>query len=256
MRVALIQMDLAWEDAAENHRRAERRLQEAAALGARLAILPEMFCSGFTMDTAKCAEPEGGPTETWLADVAEGLGMHVLAGIPELPGPRNVAALASPDRSIRRYAKIHPFSFGDENRHYVPGESVVTWDVEGVRVTPFICYDLRFPEPFRAAAADTDAFVVIASWPERRAAHWRALLRARAIENQAWVLGVNRVGTGGGLGYRGDSAAIDVWGDAQVEAAVGEAVLVCDVDPAGVAEARRTFPPLRDRRDGAWTREP
>lgn len=254
MRVALIQMDLAWEDAAANHTRAERRLREAAALGARLAILPEMFCSGFTMATERCAEAEGGPTEAFLREAAEGLGMHVLAGVPEVPGPRNAAVLASPDGTVRRYHKVHLFSFGEEHEHYIPGDVIPTWDVEGLRVTPLVCYDLRFPEPFRAAAADTDAFVVIASWPERRAAHWRTLLRARAIENQAYVLGVNRVGEGGGLAYRGDSAAIEPWGEALVEAATREAVLVAEIDPAVVRAARETFPALRDRRDGAWRR--
>lgn len=248
MRVALIQLDLAWEDAAANHTRAERRLREAAALGARLAILPEMFCSGFSMNTAAVAEPEEGPTESFLREAADGLGMWILAGVPELPGPRNVAVLVAPDGSIRRYTKLHPFSFGEENQHYVAGDRVARWEVEGLRITPFICYDLRFPEPFRAAADDTDAYVVIASWPERRRAHWSTLLRARAIENQSFVLGVNRVGSGGGLAYAGDSVAVDPWGEALVEARAQEAVLVCEVDPDAVAEARRTFPPLRDRK--------
>ncbi|MDP2314958.1 MAG: carbon-nitrogen family hydrolase [Pseudomonadota bacterium] len=248
MRVALIQLDLAWEDARENHLRADRRLREAAAMGARLAVLPEMFSSGFSMDPAKVAEPEEGPTETFLREAAEGLGMWILAGVPQVPGPRNVAALVSPDGAIQRYTKIHPFSFGDENKHYVAGDRVARWTVEGLRITPFICYDLRFPEPFRATADDTDAYVVIASWPERRRHHWSTLLRARAIENQAFVLGVNRVGQGGGLSYSGQSVAVDPWGEALVEASSQEAVLVVDIDPAAIAEARRTFPPLADRK--------
>jgi predicted amidohydrolase len=248
VKVALVQLDLAWEDPAENHRRAERRLNEAAAAGARLAVLPELFSCGFTMDTAKCAEPEGGPTETFLRDVAAGLGMHVIAGVPLLPGPRNCAVWVSPAGEVRRYAKIHPFSFGEETKHYVAGDAIERWTVEGLRVTPFVCYDLRFPEPFRLAAADTDAFVVIGNWPARRAQHWRTLLRARAIENQAYALGVNRVGEGGGLVYEGHTAACDPLGETIVEAAVQEQVLVCDVAPDAVARWRETFPALRDRR--------
>jgi predicted amidohydrolase len=155
---------------------------------------------------------------------------------------------------MQRYQKIHPFSFGDENQHYRPGDRVVTWDVEGLRITPFVCYDLRFPEPFRLAADDTDAFVVIANWPERRREHWRTLLRARAIENQAYVLGVNRVGEGGGLVYSGDSAAIDPLGRTLVEASEREAVLVADVEPGAVASWRSTFPALKDRRPEAVRR--
>ncbi|MFZ5479320.1 MAG: carbon-nitrogen family hydrolase [Myxococcota bacterium] len=248
MRVALLQLDLAWEDAAQNHVRAERRLNEAAAMGARLAILPELFCSGFTMDTAKCAEPEGGPTETFLRDVAAGLGIHVIAGVPVLPGPRNCAVWVSPAGEVRRYAKIHPFSFGDETKHYVAGDRVVTWEIEGLRVTPFVCYDLRFPEPFRLAAAGTDVFVVIGNWPARRAQHWRTLLRARAIENQAFAVGVNRVGEGGGLAYEGHSTAVDPLGETIVEAAGQETVLACEIDPNVVSRWRETFPALRDRK--------
>jgi predicted amidohydrolase len=253
VRVALIQLDLAWEKPAENHARAERRIQEAAAMGARLVVLPEMFSCGFTMNTA-LAETAEGPTETFLRGVAEGLGVWILAGIPENPGPQNHAVLVSPDGAVQRYQKIHPFSFGDENQHYRPGDRVVTWDVEGLRITPFVCYDLRFPEPFRLAADDTDAFVVIANWPERRREHWRTLLRARAIENQAYVLGVNRVGEGGGLVYSGDSAAIDPLGRTLVEASEREAVLVADVEPGAVASWRSTFPALKDRRPEAVRR--
>lgn len=253
MRVALLQLDTAWEDVPENLRRAERRLREAAAAGARLAVLPEMFATGFSM-SPKLAEPDGGPTETWLRDVAADLGIWIVAGRPALPGPRNLAVLASPDGALSRFTKIHPFSFAGEHEVMVQGDTVVTWDVEGLRVTPFVCYDLRFPEPFRLAADDTDLYVVIANWPERRRAHWQTLLRARAIENLAFVVGVNRVGEGGGLVYTGDSAAITPWGETLAGGAMGETVLVVDVDPRVVSEARRTFPVLGDRRPGAYRR--
>jgi predicted amidohydrolase len=253
MRVALVQMDLAWEDPATNHARAERRLQEAAALGARFAVLPEMFVCGFSMDAGRFAEAEGGPTESFLSQVAEGLGMWVLAGVPLQPGPRNCAVLVSPAGDLRRYTKLHPFSFAREHEHYRPGAAVEVWDVEGLRVAPFVCYDLRFPEPFRMVADDVHLYAVIANWPERRRAHWQALLRARAIENLAFVAGVNRCGDGGGLHYSGDSACLSPWGEALVGAAEGEAVLVAEVDAAAVAAARAAFPALADRRE-AYTR--
>ena len=179
---------------------------------------------------------------------------QILAGVARTPGPHNVAMLVSPTGEVRRYTKIHPFSFAREHEHYAPGDRVCTWTVEGVRITPFICYDLRFPEPFRLAADDTDVYVVIANWPERRRAHWQALLRARAIENLAYVVGVNRVGEGGGLRYAGDSAAHSPWGETLVSAAEHEAVLVVEVDPAVVASAREGFPVLGDRRPDAYRR--
>lgn len=256
MKVALLQLDLAWEDVAANHARASLLLGQAADLGARLALLPEMFATGFSMDGRKIAQVEGGATETFLRERAASLGLHVLAGVAEIaePLPANRALLVSPDGSVRRYTKIHPFSFAGEEKVMASGDAVVTWDVEGLRITPLVCYDLRFPEPFRLAADETDLYVVLANWPERRRHHWSLLLRARAVENLAFVAGVNRVGEGDSLRYLGDSALVGPWGETVVSAAEQETLLVADVDPAAVAEARRRFPALADRRPGSYRR--
>jgi predicted amidohydrolase len=256
LKVALIQMDLAWEDVEENHRRARRHLEAASARGARLALLPEMFCTGFSMDAGRIAQPAGGKSETFLRETARELGMWILASIPEAgqPRPRNMAILASPDGRAERYAKIHPFTFGGEHRVYAGGDRILTVDVEGLRVTPLVCYDLRFPEPFRLAAADTDLFAVVANWPEPRREAWRTLLRARAIENLCYAAGVNRAGEGGGLRYAGDSAVISPWGDVLVEGGTEEAVLIADVDPETVRQTRAKFPALEDRRPEAYRR--
>jgi predicted amidohydrolase len=256
VRIALLQTDIAWENVEENHRRATRRLSEAAAGGARLAILPEMFSTGFSMDARRIAQPPGGPSESFLREQAKSLGLWILASIPEAgePSPRNMALLVSPQGSVVRYAKIHPFSYAGEHEHYAAGDRVVTADVEGVRVTPFVCYDLRFPEPFRVAAPDTDLFAVVANWPDERREHWRALLRARAIENQAYVAGVNRVGDGGRLHYAGDSTAVSPLGETLAEGDDKERILFFEVEPSRVAEARTRFPFLADRRPAAYRR--
>ena len=176
--------------------------------GAQFALLPEMFSTGFSMDSARIAQPEGGPSETFLRSTARELSMWILASVPEAgePRPRNMALLAAPDGSVQRYAKIHPFTFGGEHRVYDGGDRVITARVGDLAVTPFVCYDLRFPEPFRLAAPETDLFAVVANWPDARREAWRTLLRARAIENLCFVAGVNRAGEGGGLRYAGDSA--------------------------------------------------
>ncbi len=256
MKVALLQLDVAWEDAPANHARAGRLLAQAASLGARLAILPEMFATGFSMDGRRIAQPEGGPTELFLRERAAALGLHLLAGVAEAaePLPANRALLVSPDGTVRRYTKIHPFSFAGEEKVMASGSGVFTWDVEGLRVTPLVCYDLRFPEPFRLAAEDTDLYAVLANWPERRRHHWSLLLRARAVENLAFVAGVNRVGEGDGLRYLGDSALVGPWGETVVSAAEQETLLVAEVDPGAVAEARRKFPVLADRRPESYRR--
>jgi predicted amidohydrolase len=256
MRIALVQTDIAWEDVEENHRRAARLLGEAAAGGARLAILPEMFSTGFSMEAQRVAQPPGGPSESFLREQATSRNLWILASIPESgePSPRNMALLVSPEGVVTRYAKIHPFSFAGEHLKYTAGERVVTADVEGVRVTPFVCYDLRFPEPFRLAAAETDLFAVVANWPEERREHWRLLLRARAVENQAYVAGVNRVGDGGRLHYAGDSAFISPSGETLAEGDDQARLLLCDVDAKRVAETRERFPFLEDRRPAAYRR--
>jgi predicted amidohydrolase len=252
MRIALLQLDQAWEDVEENHRRAALRLDDAAQNGARLAILPEMFPTGFSMDSARIAQAPGGPTEMWLRGKAHALRLWILAGVAESGEdgqlPKNNALLVSPDDEVFRYTKLHPFSMSGEDRFYSSGTSVRTFNLHGVRITPLICYDLRFPEPFRLATDDTDAYIVIANWPERRRAHWRALLKARAIENLAYVVGVNRVGDADGLHYSGDSAVISPYGETIVSAAENPTVLMADIDPRLVIEAREKFPFLKDRR--------
>jgi predicted amidohydrolase len=182
--------------------------------------------------------------------------MWILASVPEAgePRPRNMALLAAPDGRVTRYAKIHPFTFGGEHKVYAGGDRVLTARVGDLAVTPFVCYDLRFPEPFRLAAPDTDLFAVVANWPDARREAWRTLLRARAIENLCFVAGVNRAGEGGGLRYAGDSALISPWGEIIAEAGPGETVLVGDVDPAAVRDARAKFPALADRRPEAYRR--
>ena len=126
----------------------------------------------------------------------------------------------------------------------------MTVDVEGVRVSLFVCYDLRFADEFWAIARDTDCYVIPANWPEKRRDHWRTLLRARAIENLAYVVGANRVGSGGGVDYVGDSAIIGPFGEELADGAgAGETMLVADVDPEVVRKTRARFPVLDDRRN-------
>ncbi len=249
-------MDIAWEDWPANHAIAAGHLKHAVEAGADLAILPEMFASGFSMDAAKIAQAPGGPTERWLLGIARETSLHLIAGVAETgnPLPVNTALLVTPGGDVKRFHKIHPFSFAGEDRVYGGGGRVVTWQVAGARVTPLVCYDLRFPEPFRVAAPETDVYVVIANWPDRRRAHWQTLLRARAIENQAFVLGVNRVGDGGGAHHAGDSAAISPWGETLASAAEIETVLVVDVDPEEVKRSRARFSALADRRPDSYRR--
>ena len=145
---------------------------------------------------------------------------------------------------------MHPFSFADEHLAYGAGDQTVTITVDGVRLSLFTCYDLRFADAFWRLANDTDVYLVPANWPESRRHHWRTLLRARAIENQAYVVGVNRVGEGNDLTYSGDSVVVDPMGESIAEGVdYTEGLVVADVDPEVVADVRDRFRFLPDRRN-------
>jgi predicted amidohydrolase len=252
MRVAAIQHDILWEDPPATCARIAPMIEHAANDGAHLVVLTEMFSTGFSMDTEKIAEPVDGPSTRFLVEQAQQHGVWVCGSLPERPEgqalPYNQLVLAEPDGTTHRYAKIHPFSYAREQERFAAGQEHVTVDVEGVRVSLFVCYDLRFADEFWALAHDTDCYVVVANWPESRREHWRALLVARAIENQSYVVGVNRVGSGGGLDYVGDSRIIDPLGEVLAEATGDEVVLLADVEPERVTEVRTKFPFLADRR--------
>ena len=251
MRVAAVQHDIVWSDREANFAALESSIARAAGNGARLIVLSEMFSTGFVVDRDDIAEPEGGPSSAFLARMAERHGAWVCGSCPERTGddarPYNSLVLASPDGHIHRYRKIHRFTYGGEDRHFRPGDATLTVEIEGVRTTFFVCYDLRFANEFWDLARDTDLYVVPANWPESRREHWMALLRARAIENQAYVIGCNRVGDGGGLHYVGDSMIIDPLGTVLAGGQDRPGILEADVDPGHVAATRERFPFLDDR---------
>lgn len=250
LRVAGLQMDPAWEDPHASCQRADRLLASAAADGVGLAVLPEMFATGFSMRAELLLE-HAGTTRTFLIDAARRHGLWICAGLvlPGVDRPRNAALFVDPDGCERfRYDKVHPFSLAGEPDHYEAGQELTTVTIDGLRLTPMICYDLRFPEPFRARAAETDGYIVLASWPALRREHWRVLLRARAIENQAYVLGVNRVGEGDGLRYAGDTMLVDPSGEILAAAADQPAVVAGTLSAEWVAELRARFGFLADRR--------
>src|SRR5690242_1290015 len=252
IRVAGVQHDIVWEDRDANFARLAPQIAAAASAGARLIALTEMFSTGFSMDADRVAEPTGGPSATFLGEQAAAHGIWVCGSVPERdPGvakPANRLLLAGPDGTVHRYDKIHPFSYAGEQEHYAAGSALVTVPVDDVAVSLFVCYDLRFADEFWAVADRTDLYVVVANWPESRRLHWQTLLRARAIENQAYVLGVNRVGAGGKLTYAGDSCVIDPMGEVLASAAGTETLVLADVDPEVVRATRKRFPFLADRR--------
>lgn len=256
MIVAGLQLDIAWESPAENFHRAEALAREAANRGARVLVLPELFATGFSMRSEAMAA-HAAEVRIFLAGTAAEHDVWVIGGYAELgvERPANACGIFAPNGDeVLHYRKIHPFSLAREPDHYEAGRNLTTLEIEGVRVTPVICYDLRFPELFRATATATDLYVVIANWPTRRAHAWRTLLAARAIDDQAWVLGVNRVGDAEGHPHRGDTTLLDPWGEVVATLADAPGVVTGEVDVAVVSDARERFSFLDDRRPEVYRR--
>jgi omega-amidase len=251
LRVALGEYDTGWHQPDGSLNRASICVERAASTGARLVVLPEMCATGFTMKPEQWAEPVDGPIFARLSKIAEQSDVWIIAGIAmrDAFGYQNVAAVFDANGDlVGTYAKQRVFTFADEHQHYTPGSAPLIVDIDGVRVSPFVCYDLRFPELFRAAAPAADLLVVIANWPASRRPHWDALLLARAIENLAYVAGVNRTGHGGDIQYNGGSAAYDPWGEPVAQRLAVASPSVVDVSTARVANIRSKYPFLEDIR--------
>ena len=256
MRVGIVQHDIVWEDPAATRAHVEPMIAKAAADGARVIVLSEMYATGFSMRPERIGEDEGGPNEAFLLDCARTHDAYLIASIAQR-GPdgryRNNAVVAGPDGSVQRYAKIHPFTYAGEHEKYDAGTQFLTVTVDDLRLSVFVCYDLRFANEFWELAEHTDAYVVVANWPDTRIEHWHTLLRARAIENQAYVIAVNRVGTGRNLTYTGDSSIIGPLGEYLAQAPSGypsrESVMTAEIEPSSVSLARKSLPFLGDRRE-------
>ena len=252
LRVALGEYDIGWQNPEQSLARAEALVRDASARGAQLVVLPEMCATGFTMDAERWAEPLSGDRADRLRAIARQARVWVIAGLAarDADGAKNAAVVIDPSGAVEAvYYKQRLFGYGGEDGPYHPGDEPVVVTVGGVRLSPFVCYDLRFPELFRAVAREVDAIVLIANWPTARRAHWDILVRARAIENQCYMIAVNRTGEGGAIAYNGGSAAYDPWGEPLVGSGSPSAPIV-EVRTSEVDRIRRKFPFLEDLRQG------
>lgn len=250
LTIALGEYDTGWHEPAVSLARATSIISQAAGRGARLVMLPEMCATGFTMESRRWAESPDGESARQLADAARRHGVYVLAGLATARREQcfNSALLFTPEGELASaYDKQRRFGFASEDRAYAAGEAPVVVEVDGVRASLFICYDLRFPELFRAVGPFVDVMLLIANWPTSRRMHWETLTRARAIENQSYFVAVNRLGDADGLSYAGGSIAYDPWGN-KLEAQDCDGLRLVSVSEAEVARVRREFPFAPDRR--------
>lgn len=250
MHAVAIQHDVRWEDKPATHAIVERMLDDADPPPGSVVLLPELFDTGFSLKVDRIAD---GATLPWATAAARRRSCTIICGFADRGDDglgRNCASIVSPaGDELGRYEKVHPFSYGRETDAYAPGRRLVLRSIEGAVVCPLICYDLRFPELWRLAAlAGAEVFFIGASWPSARHAHWRDLCVARAIENQAYIVAVNRTGRDPFLEYAGGSLIVSPRGTIIVEAGDAPAVLQAELDLDDLREWRRTFPALRDVR--------
>jgi omega-amidase len=239
LNVLGLQLDIVWEDKAANLTKVRRLLSNAQPKPGTLVVLPEMFATGFTMNLALAED-----TGESIAHLAQEFHMQVLAGI--VRNRRNEAVLFDAQgREVARYAKMHPFKFAGETAE--PGIEPVVVDCGEFKLAPTVCYDLRFPELFRdCVKRGANLFAVIANWPTPRLDHWLTLLKARAIENQSYVIGINRCGRDPSVEYPGHSQIISPRGEVLADAGEGEGVVRAELDLTELQTYRQNFPALQD----------
>lgn len=254
LRVALGEYDTGWHDPERSLTRAREFGRLARAAGADALVLPEMCASGFTMDADHFAEPEDGASARALSVMAAEHRLWLVAGLSMRRDGRclNSALVFAPTGALAAtYDKQRLFGFAGESEVYSGGSGPCVVQLGGVAVGLFVCFDLRFPELFREVGPHVDACIVVANWPASRQRHWDVLTQARAIENQWYVVAVNRIGTGDGLAYDGGSCILDPWGERCDERAGPSPLRVGDLARATVDQVRQAFPFVQDRRGSA-----
>jgi omega-amidase len=245
LTVALGEYDTGWHDPHQSLIRAWELAQQAQAAGADLLVLPEMCTTGFTMDVENFAEPDNGPSASALAALAADHHLSLIAGLSMRRKGRNLnSALAfAPDGSlIACYDKQRLFGYARETEVYSAGAGPCVIQLGGLSLALFVCFDLRFPELFREVGPKVDAFILIANWPSERQRHWEVLTQARAIENQCYVVAVNRTGEGDRLKYSGGSAIFDPWGERCDKPAPKSSLRIGEISRSAVAKVRKAFP--------------
>lgn len=250
MTVVGLQTDIAWEDRRANFSKVEELIGTREISAGSLLVLPELSTAGFTMNTAVVSEPRGGESEQFFSCLAKRHQSHLIAGIAsqnENPtfGANESVCFGPDGGEVARYRKRNPFPLANEADHYPGGSKAVVFEMNGWKVAPLICYDLRFPEPFREATSlGAELFVVIANWPVARVDHWITLLRARAIENLAYVVGVNRAGSDPHLSYPGASLIVGPKGEVLAQAGADPCAISAELDREALLQWRRDFPAL------------
>ena len=250
MKMCLAQSDIIWEDKEKNMEKCAEFIKKAKNSGADMIIFPEMSLTGFSMNVEKTGEENGESVEFFKRNAAQN-DIYICFGYVKKIGNdffNRAAVIDKCGRVVCEYDKIHPFSYGEESKYFKGGDKTACFMTDGHIFSCFICYDLRFPEIFQAVSKRAEVITVIANWPKNRIEHWDCLLKARAIENQSFVIGVNR--TGGE--YNGHSAVYSPYGVRLNESTEDERSIFCDIDFKECRRYRSEFPLKKDRRENLY----
>ncbi|ADL52798.1 carbon-nitrogen family hydrolase [Clostridium cellulovorans] len=253
MKLGLAQIDIVWEDKSKNKINCIELINEAKDQNVDLLVFPEMTLTGFSMNIEEIGEIfDKSTTIDFFRKQAISKSINIGFGYVEKK--QNTALnkfiiISAQGQIISNYTKIHPFSYGNETKHYSSGEEIQHCEVNGIIISPLICYDLRFPEIFQACSYKSSLIIVIANWPKSRIEHWRTLLKARAIENQCYIAGVNRVGSGDNLLYNGNSMIINPYGEVITEKINDQGLVIGDINVENVKDYRIKFNIKNDRKE-------
>jgi predicted amidohydrolase len=250
INIGLVQYAPVWENKVESIEKIKKLVDKNS--GIDLLIFPEMTLTGFTMKSDKFAENLDGPSYLFFSSLARDKKCAVMYGVIEKGKRKNFNTLVhinNQRKVIKTYRKIHPFSYSKENIFYGKGKELITTKVKGIKIGLSICYDLRFPELYRFYAKQKVHLIIdIANWPDTRIEHWRSLLKARAIENQCYVAGVNRVGNDPKLKYNGFSSVFNPMGKEIIFLENDEKIIEAEIDKFTVDDVRKKLPFLNDIR--------
>lgn len=254
MKVASIQLNIAWENLQKNLKMAELYTKQAHHKGCDVIVFPEMFNSGFSMNISQTAERPHGKTFQFLSQLAKKYNINIIAGISELctienkGKAENVALIFNRIGKLEaRYVKNHSFNLAEEGTYFIEGTDQSVFNVDGVTCSVFICYDLRFPEIFRKVAKKVDVMFIIANWPQQRHQHWKTLIQARAIENQCFIVAVNRTGVdGNNIQYKGGSQVIDPMGNRVSYGKRNQTCIISNIETSMTKSVRTKLPFIED----------
>lgn len=254
LRLSLVQSNLHWQNAAANREMFQQKI-DAISSRPHIIVLPEMFTSGFTMEPQEVAEEPLGETFLWMKNIAAQKKAVVTGSfvVKENGAFYNRLIWMLPNGEYGTYNKRHLFGFAGEDKHYTAGKNRLIASVNGWKIQLQICYDLRFPVWARQSpgiSPEYDVLINVANWPEKRIDAWQTLLKARAIENQSFVIGVNRVGTDpNNNNYNGSSMVVDALGNVIVLAKDAEELIEVELQSDNLTSVRSRFPFLRDADD-------